>query len=184
MMIKDILSSLFLYVTSLIMVALYCMIVYIAGHSFWQESAGGSLIIDQEQKVRGSVLLAQKTDSELYFMRRPNKKIDSKCDVALYNEALKLTLLRLFEESGRPFDISSLAPSASLLDPYITKREALIQASKISSARQIKLKKFLKIINEHALPQSVPFFELEIVNTTLLNSILDGYIGEGYIVAN
>ena len=62
-MIKNILSSLFLYITSLMMVALYCMIVYIAGHSFWQENAGGSLIIDQEQKVRGSVLLAQKTNS-------------------------------------------------------------------------------------------------------------------------
>lgn len=177
-MIKNILSGLFLYVTSLMMVALYCIIVYIAGHSFWQESAGGSLIIDQEQKVRGSILLAQKTNSKIYFTGRPNKKIDSKCDIALYNETLKLTLLKLFEESGRPFDVSSLTPSASLLDPYITKREALIQAQKVAFARQMELKKLLEIINRHALSQSIPFFELEIVNTTLLNSILDGYIGE------
>ncbi|MDP5021361.1 MAG: potassium-transporting ATPase subunit C, partial [Rickettsiaceae bacterium] len=173
-MIKDLFYSLVLYIACLIIISLYCLIVYIGGKAFWAEHASGSLIIDQNQQIRGSKLLAQATNSDIYFIARPTYEIDSNCDVALYNETFKLTLMQRFEAANHPYDVSSITPSASLLDPYITMRDALLQAPKIASARNMDIKSLTQIIKDQTLPKSLPFFEVKIVNTTILNAILDG----------
>ena len=175
-MIKNLFYSIVLYLACLIMISLYCLVVYIGGKAFWADHASGSLIIDQNKQIRGSKLLAQTTNSDIYFVARPTYKIDSNCDVALYNETLKSTLIQRFEAANHPYDISSLTPSASLLDPYITKREALLQAPQIANARNITIKDLTQIIKDNTPPESQPFFELKIVNTTILNAILDGHI--------
>lgn len=172
-MIKNLLYSFILYLICLVLVFLYCLIVYFAGHSFWPQNASGSLIFDHNKNVRGSVLLAQNTSSERYFTSRMTHKSGNNCNAALYNSQLKQDFLKKFKANATIFDISSLTSSSSQLDPYIMKREALKQAPQIATARGIKLKTLLKIINDNALGKSPPFFELEIVNTTLLNSILD-----------
>lgn len=175
---KDLIYSLIIYATSLLLIFLFSIIVYFTGQFFWPENAGGNLIIDKNKALRGSYLLSQTTDSDLYFHSRPNKKIDSKCDVALYNEELRREFLKSYEESGRPHDISSFAPSASLRDPYITRRTALSQAERIAKARQMDYWKIADMIEKQVLRPAWPFFELEIVNTTKLNAELDGIKGQ------
>jgi len=51
-----------------------------------------------------------------------------------------------------------------------------LQAPQIANARNITIKDLTQIIKDNTLPESQPFFELKIVNTTILNAILDGYI--------
>jgi len=174
-MIKKIALSLGLYGFCIILIILYSSVIYVSGHLFWPEKARGSLIIDANQQIRGSYLLAQNLDSQKYFIPRAIEKFDSSCDVALYNSKLKSSLLERYKEANDPYDISSLTPSSSLLDPYIMKRDAIKQAIIIAKKREVDVNLLLRLIEDYSLNNQEPFFELEIVNTTILNSILGGY---------
>ena len=55
------------------------------------------------------------------------------------------------------------------------KRDAIKQAIQIAENRDIDADTLLRLIEDNALNNSDPFFELEIVNTTILNAILAGY---------
>jgi K+-transporting ATPase c subunit len=186
-MIKNIFFSLIIYVSSLALVFLYCATLYVIGHRFWPEKASGSLIFDKTNQIRGSLLLSQKLNPDInpnmYFTGRPIGNFANNCNVALYSESLKTLVLKNHEafkqkfqtKEDSLFDISALVPSASLLDPYITKHEALAQAQNIATARHIDVNKLIELIANNALSPSFPFFEVEIVNTTLLNTLLDGW---------
>jgi K+-transporting ATPase c subunit len=171
-MIRKVLFGIILYLASLVLVAIYTISVGFIGHKLWPMNSSGSLIYDRDHNIRGSFLLSQKTNSSKYFKARTAMKIDTSCDIALYNSKLKLFLLAEYNESDK-HDIAFITPSSSLLDPYITTREALRQASKIAAIRNIKLEEIIAIIDKLSLKKSDPFFELEIVNTTRLNTLLD-----------
>lgn len=177
-MIKNIFASLSLYVVCIAFICIYCGVVYFAGHTFWQDNAKGSLILDEKNNVRGSILLAQQLEREKYFSPRTKEKFDSSCDVALYNDKLKASLLERYSMADNPYDIASLTPSSSLLDPYIMKRDAIKQAIQIAENRDIDADTLLRLVEDNSLNNSEPFFELEIVNTTILNAILAGYLYE------
>lgn len=174
-MIKNILASFVLYLVCVIFICIYSSVVYFVGHTFWQENAKGSLILDKDKNIRGSFLLAQQLENAKYFSPRTKEKFGSCCDLALYNDKLKDKLLERYTKADNPYDISLLTPSASLLDPYIMKRDAIKQAIQIAARRGIKSDSLLRLIEKHSLNNSEPFFELEIVNTTLLNAVLAGY---------
>ena len=171
-MTRKFLFGIILYLISLSLTALYSVSVYIIGHKFWPEDSAGSLIYDNDNKVRGSFLLSQKINSNKYFKSRAIAKIYPSCDVALYSPELKKFLLERYNESDK-HDIAFITPSSSLLDPYITTREALRQATKIALERKVNLEKITSTIQNLSLKKSDPFFELEIVNTTHLNALLD-----------
>jgi K+-transporting ATPase ATPase C chain len=159
----------------MILIILYSGVVYLTGQTFWQENAQGSLIIDKNKQIRGSVLIAQNLKNQEFFSPRSSEKFDSSCDVALYNDKLRTGLLERYKNADKPYDISSLTPSASLLDPYIMKRDAMNQAIKIAKTRDIDPTILLRLIDDHSLDNSGAFFDLEIVNTTILNSVLSGH---------
>lgn len=171
-MIKNLLFCIILYFVSLALIAFYSFSVGLIGHKFWPKNSSGNLIYDHEDNIRGSLLLSQKTNSKKYFKGRAMTKINTSCDVALYNDELKKFLLEKYNESDK-YDIAFITPSSSLLDPYITTREALRQATEIASIRNIKLEEITSMIQNLSLKKSEPFFELEIVNTTHLNALLN-----------
>ena len=171
-MIRKFLFCIILYLTSLALIALYSVSTYIIGHKFWPENSSGSLIYDSNNNVRGSFLLGQKINSTKYFKGRTVTKINTSCDVALYSDELKRFLLEKYNESDK-YDIAFITPSSSLLDPYITTRDALRQAPAIAFERNISLEEITSTIQNLSLKKSDPFFELEIVNTTHLNALLD-----------
>jgi K+-transporting ATPase ATPase C chain len=171
-MTRKFLFCIILYLVSLVLIGLYSVSVYIIGHKFWPENRAGSLIYDNDNNVRGSFLLSQKINSNKYFKGRVVSKIHSSCDVALYSPELKKFLLEKYNESDK-YDIAFITPSSSLLDPYITTRDALRQAPAIAFERNISLEEITSTIQNLSLKKSDPFFELEIVNTTHLNALLD-----------
>ena len=174
-MIRNIFISLGLYIICIIFIVLYSVSLYFIGHELMEDKATGSLIVDSKKQIRGSRLFSQKTDSNFFFTPRIKDKFDSPCDLALYNDELKLSLLERYKAADNPYDISLLTPSSSLLDPYIMKRDAIKQAIEIAGRRNIKIETLLRLIDLYALNNVEPFFELEIVNTTLLNAALLEY---------
>lgn len=75
-------------------------------------------------------------------------------------------------------DITMITSCASLYDPFIKKGEAILQALSISKSRGIEVDKIYKLIDQNTLSKQKIFFELDIVNTSILNAVLDGYPGK------
>jgi len=48
----------------------------------------------------------------------------------------------------------------------------------ISKSRGIEVDKIYKLIDQNTLSKQKIFFELDIVNTSILNAVLDGYPGK------
>jgi K+-transporting ATPase ATPase C chain len=172
---KDFALSSALYIGCSIVIALYTIIIYFLGHNFWPHQASGSLILDEASNIRGSYLLAQPFNGAQYFKTRPSMEFDRDCDVALYNTKLRQELISKYDKLKRPYDVTMIMTSGSWYDPFITRREAIEQAAGVSKARGVKLEEIHKLIDEYTIYNSPPFFELDIVNTVLLNSRLGGY---------
>lgn len=163
-------KGIFLYIFCCLAILLYSLFLRYVGHFFFEEQAKGSLIYDDQGKIRGSYLLYQEYPYDSFFVGRINQKFSSGCDVALYSDALKKTLNSRYEQaSSTPHDVIMITPSGSLLDPYITKQEALRQAKTIAVNRNLKESDIVAIITQNSIDRSFPFFELDIVNTNLLN---------------
>lgn len=173
---KDFFLSITVYLLCLLLIGAYVLLTYVIGHSFWPERASGSLIFDRENNIRGSTLIAGHLKNEKYFKSRPAIEFDPNCDVALYNSSLKEELFRKYDEIGHPYDITMIMPSSSGLDPFITRREAINQALNISKARGLTIEEIYKLIDDNTLYSQRPFFELDIVNTSILNFKLDGLL--------
>lgn len=171
-MIKNIFLSLGLYFACLILILIYSLSLYFTSHYFMRDKAEGSLIRDNMGRVRGSELMAQYVEDERFFTARTNKGFNSDCDLALYNDDFKSMFLRRFDEADAPYDVSLLTPSASFLDPYIMKRDAVKQAARIADKRGMDVNILLNLIDQYTLDNVEPFFDLKIVNTTLLNAAL------------
>ena len=172
-MIRNIFLSLGLYFACLILILAYSLFLYFISHSFMDRNASGRLIRDREGNIRGSELLVQYNNDERFFKTRTNKRFYSDCDLALYNSEFKSTMSKRFNEAATtPYDVSMLTPSASFLDPYIMKRDAVKQVINIADKRDMDVNLLLKLIDKYTLDNIEPFFDLEIVNTTLLNADL------------
>lgn len=170
---RDFARGIVLYLFCSIFIAIYMVVLYFISHNFIKEQASGSLIYDQQGQLRGSVLLAQHVESDRYFKGRINSRFDSKCDVAMYSELFRNAINSRYAAADNKDDVIMITPSNSLLDPYISRNEALRQASKIAAARAIPLDLVIALIDELTLYASFPFFQLDIVNTTMLNARLD-----------
>ncbi|GAB4168008.1 MAG: hypothetical protein Tsb006_6810 [Rickettsiaceae bacterium] len=174
-MIKNLLSSFALYVFCLMLVAGYTVVLHTIGHKFWPQNSQANLIIDKNGNNRGSLLLVQNLTSDKYFKGRNADKTSNRCNMALYNKDLKQHLIKSRRELGEVMDLAWLTSSASLLDPYITKQEALRQAPEVAYSRGINPSEIIQWVEKLTLKKEYPFFEMEIVNTTALNALLDGY---------
>lgn len=174
-MIKNIIYSLLIYLICLLLISFYSLTIYSVSHKFMPSQAKGSLIYDQQEQIRGSMLLSQRLNEQLFFSSRLQHKFDEACDLALYNDKLKNNLKSHFAAGTNHYDISLLTPSASLLDPYIMKRDAIRQAINIARQRKIKLEELLMLIENNYLANDSIFFELDIINTNLLNKALLTY---------
>jgi K+-transporting ATPase c subunit len=152
---KNIVLSLCLYIFCFLVIGLYTLIIYLIGQTFWSKKTKGSLIIDKNSNIRGSYLVAQYLEDTRYFKPKPNIEADPKCDMALLCN----------------YD----TPSASLYDPFITQAEAILQAMMVAKNWGIDVNKIYKLIEQNILYKQKIFFEIEIVNTSILNAALDDY---------
>ncbi len=176
---KNLLLSLFLYFFCFLAIGMYTLAIHFIGKTFWPEKTKGSLIIDKERRIRGSYLVAQYLQDTRYFRPRPNIQADAhQCGVAIYNNDFKKVLTHNYDKQLNHADITMITSSASLYDPFIKKGEAILQALSISKSRGIEVDKIYKLIDQNTLSKQKIFFELDIVNTSILNAVLDGYPGK------
>ena len=175
MFIQNLKQGLYLYLFSCCIIIFYILLLAFIGHTFLYEKASGNLIYDNHGAVRGSLLIAQQYHSDKYFIGRISDRFDSNCDVAIYNSAFKDKINQRYKEHGSLYDIIMVVPSSSLLDPYITRREAIKQAPRVASARKMELAEVIELINKFTHEASFPFFVLDILNVTVINTHLDGY---------
>jgi K+-transporting ATPase ATPase C chain len=172
---KNIVLSLCLYIFCFLVIGLYTLIIYLIGQTFWPEKTKGSLIIDKNSNIRGSYLVAQYLQDTRYFKPRPNIEADPECDMALYNTDFKRALIHNYDKQLNHSNVIMITPSASLYDPFITKAEAILQALMVAKTRGVDVNKIYKLIEQNTLYKQKIFFEIEIVNTSILNDALDDY---------
>lgn len=167
----DMKKGLYLYLLCCLMITAYILVIYVVSYNLMQERAKGSLIYDPEGNIRGSILLAQNFTSDQYFKGRKNFSIDDNiCDVAMYSKMFRNTINDNYQKQNNKSDSIMITQSNSRLDPYISKDEALRQAINVAAARGINPDELLQLIDQLTLHSSYPFFQLDIVNVTKLNS--------------
>lgn len=171
---QDIRKGLYLYLLCCVIIAVYSLTIYIISHGFMKDKAQGSLIYDNEGNIRGSVLLAQDFQNKQYFKGRNNFTISQNiCDVAMYSKIFRREINSRYTDLFYKDDVIMITSSSSLLDPYISKKEALRQAEAVADARGVDLVEIVNLIEELTLHSLYPFFQLDIVNVTKLNAWLD-----------
>ena len=187
-MIKNILNELRISVIATVCLAVllcgvYPAVVWLIAQGIFPEQANGSLVSVKGQ-VRGSSLLAQRFAGAGYFHPRPSaagdgydavnsggsnlgptsqKLIDAvKERVAAYRAENKLA-----PEVLIPAD--AVTSSASGLDPHISVKNALLQASRVAGVRGISEEALRKKILSHIEGRDLGIFGEPRVNILLLN---------------
>ena len=161
---------------SFLLVGTYTILLYFIGHNFFPGNSRGQLIIDNENQIRGSYLLVENLESGKYFRGRAQNADEDKCSIALYNDKMRQPLIKRYQASDNPYDITMLTSSSSLLDPYITRQAATKQAPEIAKQRNIDIHIIEKMIDGNTKYSIFPFFTLDIVNINILNALLDEII--------
>jgi len=156
---KNLMLSSVLYVFCFISITIYTLTIYFVGQTFWPDTIKGSLILDKNNNIRGSYLIAQHLKDSKYFKPRPT------IDILIHN----------YDEKETHEDVTMITTSSSKIDPFITKKQAIYQSLAISKARGIDINKIHILIDQHTLHKQKVFFDLDIVNTSILNAELDGY---------
>jgi potassium-transporting ATPase KdpC subunit len=177
-----------LVVMTIITGIIYPLIIYLIGHGCFPNKANGSLIM-QGNKIIGSVLIAQKFESNKYFHCRPsaidynplpsgasnygltNKKLDS-----LVKTNKKEFITKNFLNNNASVPSEMLFNSASGLDPHISPQAAILQVKRIVIARNfnnIQQNKLLRLIYSLIEKPQFLLFGDERINVLLLNLELE-----------
>jgi potassium-transporting ATPase KdpC subunit len=166
----------------------YPLVVWAGAQALFPAKANGSLLLDKSGAVRGSSLLAQNFSSDKYFQPRPSaagtgydatssggtnfgptsqKLSDSvKAAVAAYRTANHLAA-----DEEVPAD--AVTSSASGLDPHISIDNAMIQAVRVASARNLPAAKVQALIEAYTEGRDLGFLGESGVNVLRLNVALD-----------
>lgn len=162
---------------------IYPSITLLIGQLFFRDKASGSLI-KKNEKIIGSSLIGQAFASEGYFHSRPsvNDYDAMKSSPSNLGPASK----KLFDEiqqrekkyrknnnTTNDVPIDALTSSGSGLDPHISKKNAYLQAKRISENRRVPIQKIISLIDEHVEKPTLWLLGTERVNVLLLNLALD-----------
>ena len=176
-------------VLAVLLCGAYPAVVWAGGQLLFRDKANGSLIVDANGTVRGSVLLAQSFTGEKYFHPRPSsagtgydaanssgsnfgptsqKLFDSlKADIAAYRKENGLS-----ETTAVPAD--AVTRSGSGLDPHISPANAQLQAARVARARALPLAGVQALIAANTDERGLRVLGEAGVNVLLLNRALDG----------
>jgi len=192
-MIKSIINELRISIIATVCLAVvlcgvYPAAVWLCAQGLFPDQASGSLVLVKGQTV-GSSLLAQPFSGPGYFHPRPSaagsgydaansggsnlgptsrKLIDAVKERA----AAYRTENNLAPKAVIPVD--AVTSSASGLDPHISVKNALLQASRVAKARDIGEDRLQKIILSRTEGRDLGMFGEPRVNVFLLNLDIDG----------
>jgi K+-transporting ATPase ATPase C chain len=145
--------------------------------AIWPAQAGGSLIM-QGSEVKGSLLIAQKIEKDIYFHPRPsaadyNASASSGSNKGHTNADLK----KIYDDgiaAHLPQDL--IFSSGSGLDPHISPQCALSQVDRIAAARSLlpsQKKNLTELVNALVEGRDFGFLGEKRVNVLKLNLELD-----------
>lgn len=181
-------SILLILIFTIVTGIIYPLVISGISRAFFHEKAEGSLVI-KDGIIAGSGLIGQSNDSPVYFWSRPSatdyKTLPSGGSNLSWTDQRLKALIAEREEAfikGNMLNdtvsvpVEMLFASASGLDPHISPRAAMMQADRVSRARNFnrdqeqKLTILISVLTEK--PQYSLFGE-ERVNVFLLNLGLD-----------
>ena len=182
-------SLLLTFVLALVLCGAYPLAVWAAGQALFPRQANGSLIRDQDGKVRGSTLIGQDFSGPQYFHARPSaagngydaaassgtnlgptsrKLADSiKAAVAAYRAENGLT-------DSTPVPADAVTSSGSGLDPHISPANARIQSGRVAGARHLSPGEVGRLIDAATSDRDWGILGEARVNVVQLNLALDG----------
>lgn len=147
-------SILLLIFSVLICCGVYPLALWVVGQTFFSFQSNGSVLLDEEGKPVGSLLIAQPFTKDEYFQPRPsavayNATASASSALAASNVALRSRVknsLRSIAKHHNGAKVGELVPgdmvttSGSGLDPHITMQNALYQLDRVASkwARDLK----------------------------------------------
>lgn len=123
---------------SLLVGVLYPISVTLIGQTFWSYQANGSLVEVNEQ-ILGSELLAQKTEDPRLFWPRPSASDFGSVPSGASNQGPTSEVLKLLvqQRKANGFTNEMLFASGSGLDPHISRHAAISQLARIVEARKM-----------------------------------------------
>jgi len=168
---------------SILLGGIYPLAVWGIGQLLFPGQANGSLL-ERENEIGGSALVAQPFTSPAYFHPRP-----SAVDYAVsgvksggsnlgplsrrLHEQAKARIMNYRKENRLPaasrIAADAVSASASGLDPHISPANAIAQADRVARARGMKKGQVLRLIELHREGRQLGILGEERVNVLLLN---------------
>jgi len=190
---KDLVAELRASIAATLLLAVLCcglypVLVWAVGQGLFSHQANGSLV-RVDGKVAGSSLLAQGFTAPKYFHPRPSAAGQGYDAAGSSGTNLGPTSKKLIEsvkervdsyraDNGLPPDArvpaDAVTSSASGLDPHISVRNAMLQASRVAKARGLDEKDVLAKVGAHTEGRTLGFLGEPRVNVLTLNLSLDG----------
>lgn len=166
----------FIALTALTGIA-YPLLVTGIAQTFWPEKAGGSLV-KKNGEVRGSLLIAQKFESDVYFHPRPSAANYDGSASSGSNKGPTNTDLKKIHDDGvaAKREPDMIFSSASGLDPHISPRAALSQIDRIAAARRLppsQKQRLVELVHASIETRDLGFLGETRVNVLKLNGELD-----------
>jgi len=152
-------------ITALILCGLYPAVIWGIASMVYPQQANGSLIYDQSEVKRGSLLLGQPFSSIQYFHPRPSaaglggydgassggSNLGPTSKVFIESVSQRVNDYRKINRvpSSVRIPMDAVTASGSGLDPHISPQNARLQASRVAEARGIALEHIMKLIEKY-----------------------------------
>lgn len=156
---------------------LYPLLVSGIARIAFRRAATGSLV-QQDGRVIGSALLAQKTESPRYFWPRPSggdyaTVPSGASNLGPTSGALGKAVAERRAKFGENAPDDLLTASGSGLDPHLSPAAAKYQAARVAGARQLPVEQVHALVDELTEPPQLGFLGEPRVNVLALNMALD-----------
>jgi K+-transporting ATPase ATPase C chain len=178
-----------LILLTLLLGIIYPLFMYGVGQLFFHRKANGTLFYYQNGKVLGSEWIAQGFTKPEYFHPRPSSAGDKGYDAANSSgsnlgptsqklaDALKQRAGAYRSEnklsSDTPIPADAVTTSGSGLDPHISVTNALLQASRVASARSLAEGDVRDLIAKYTEGPTLGLFGESRINVLRVNLALD-----------
>ena len=171
---------------SILLGGVYPLAVWGIGQLLFPGQANGSLL-ERENEIGGSALVAQPFTSPAYFHPRPSAVDYAVSGVRsggsnlgplsrrLYGQAIIRIMNYRMENrlpAAFPIPADAVSASASGLDPHISPANAIAQAERVARARGLKIEQVLRLIQLRREGRQLGILGEERVNVLLLNQSL------------
>lgn len=175
-----------LLVMTILLGFIYPIVILGVGNLLFPSNSKGSLI-QEDNKIIGSILIGQNFTKYGYFISRPsnsnyNSLASGGTNLAQTNPKLlkdiedrKTEIFARFKDMNIPIDL--LTSSGSGLDPHISKDAAFFQIKTIAKERNVDIQKVEEIVKNSIDHKFLGIGE-EKVNVLLLNNTLDKEFGK------